>query len=438
MNISHRLKKLIEDITRTSAFWKLNYYFRALKKAPHGGVFYITKPNMFLKYYDFRAYEFFIPNTNFPFPLMEYVPVFKEMFENSGISIEEILIYCLGIDPQNKSESTSGNKMYIACCGEVLKHDSKDLTEYMHLLPRVLEGYVSYDEDFTLDEERLMNLFILMLIERNEYIITDIEDILTNEIIKVPSDKYGLYDVTEAHFERQGFKIDDRFYLYNIFLDTSIGDPCSDVPHVISLLKQIQEPYKLFMRCDENLSVLYENKVTIDTMDFEKWRGITLNFDTIDTLVKSGKETIVHYDSSTYNKILVYVNRGLDESGKQFYHINVEQLWNPELLPSHDKVITTNYIHGTYYPSTCTFEHIDYSINQYDSETYQAKYSDAECQTGVSIGKYGSQHYKIWCVRGEYLTVPTWIKLVCASIDFQFRNIFMETIGGKYIFDEYT
>jgi hypothetical protein len=175
--------------------------------------------------------------------------------------------------------------------------------------------------------------------------------------------------------------------------------------------------------------------VSTATVDFQKWRGITLNFDNITEQIKSGKETIIHFDPQTLHKIFVYIKSGADETGIEFYHVNVEQLWNPDIFADAEDVIITNYIHGTYYPERETFEHIDFSVNQYSREIFEAKYRDAEKLTGVSIGMYGNLHYKVWCTRGDHLSPEVWGDLVCSSLDAPFRNIFMETIGGTYTED---
>jgi hypothetical protein len=265
--------------------------------------------------------------------------------------------------------------------------------------------------------------------------IHDINEIVGREKLTLHIDKYGLSDVTDAEFERQGFKLNDKYYLYNIFLDTSIGSPVSNVPKTIEIIKRVKPPVQILTRCDENLAVPYSRMVSTATVDFQKWRGITLNFDNITEQMKSGKETIVHFEPQTLHKILVYVKRGDDETGEEFYHVNVEQLWNPDIFKCAEDVIITNYIHGTYYPACEAFEHIDFSVNQYSREIFESKYRDAEKLTGVSIGMYGNLHYKIWCARGNNLIPTVWADLVCASLDAPFRNIFMETTGGTYTED---
>jgi len=323
--------------------------------------------------------------------------------------------------------------MYIATCGKIITSAGRREMEHMVAISDAIEGKISYSDNFDIDEERLVLLFIFTLMESCVHRIHDINEIVSHEKMTLLIDKYGLSDVTDAEFERQGFRLNDKYYLYNIFLDTSIGSPVADAPKTIEIIRSIKPPMQILMRCDENLAVPYSRMVSTATVDFQKWRGITLNFDNITGQMKSGKETIVHYDPQTLHKILVYVKRGADETGVEFYHVNVEQLWNPDIFVGAEDVIITNYVHGTYYPAHKTFEHIDFSVNQYSREIFEAKYRDAEKLTGVSIGVYGNLHYKVWCARGDNLIPAVWADLVCASLDAPFRNIFMETIGGTYI-----
>ncbi len=436
MTISEKLDTLINDIVTTQEFWKINYYLRSMKKAPHGGVFHIEYPNMFLKYYTVPTYLFFTPNAEIPAPVLDNVDKFRAIIDVASIDTEELLRYCLGIDPDDRGNPRNGSRMYIATCGKIITSVGGGEIEHMVAVSDAIEGKIGYLNNFHIDKERLVLLFIFTLMESFVHRIHDIDEIISHEKMALAIDKYGLSNVTEAEFERQGFRLNEKYYLYNIFLDTSIGSPVSDVPKTIEIIQRIKPNAQIFTRCDENLAVLYSRMVSTATTDFQKWRGITLNFDSISEQMKSGKETIVHFDTQTLHKILVYIKRGTDEIGVEFYHVNVEQLWNPEIFESEENVIITNYIHGTYYPTCESFEHIDFSVNQYSREIFEAKYSDAEKITGVSIGAYGNMHYKIWCVRGDNLSHVVWADLVCASLDTPFRNIFMETIGGTFKNDE--
>jgi len=436
MIFSEKLNTLINDIVTTQEFWEINYYLRSMKKAPHGGVFHIEYPNTLLKYFTVPTYLFFTPNAEIPAPVLDTADKFRSMLNAADVDAEELLRYCLGIDPDDLGNPHNGSRMYIATCGKIITSVGRGEMEHVIAVSDAIEGIIGYLGNFHIDEERLVFLFIFTLMESFAHRIYDINEIVSHEKLTLPIDKYGLSDVTDAEFERQGFRLNDKYYLYNIFLDTSIGSPISDAPKTIEIIQRIKPTVQILTRCDENLAVPYSRKVSTSTVDFQKWRGITLNFDNITEQMKSGKETIVHFDPQTLHKILVYVKRGADKTGAEFYHVNIEQLWNPDIFRSAEDVIMTNYIHGTYYPTCEAFEHIDFSVNQYSREIFEAKYIDAEKITGVSIGVYGNLHYKIWCVRGENLSHVVWADLVCASLDMPFRNIFMETIGGTYIKDE--
>lgn len=435
MILSEKLKTLIQSIISTPEFWEINYYLRSMKKAPHGGVFYIRYPNTFLKYYTVSTYLFFTPNAEIPAPVLDVIDKFRAIIDVSNVDTEELLRYCLGIDPDDRDNPHNGSRMYIATCGKIISYAGHSHMEHMSAVSRAIDREIDYLGNFDVDEKRLVLLFIFTLMGNFSYRIHDINEIVSHEKLSLPIDKYGLSDVTDAEFERQGFRLNDKYYLYNIFFDTSIGSPVSDVPKTIDIIQRVKPPVQILTRCDENLAVLYSRLVSTATIDFQKWRGITLNFDNITEQMKNGKETTVHFDPQTLHKILVYVKRGTDETGDEFYHVNVEQLWNPDIFVAAEDIIMTNYIHGTYYPECKAFEHIDFSVNQYSREIFAAKYRDAEKLTGVSIGAYGNLHYKIWCVRGSNLISTVWADLVCASLDAPFRNIFMETIGGTYAED---
>ena len=427
MVLSEKLKTLIRSIVSTPEFWEVNYYLRSMKKAPHGGIFYVKYPNMFLKYYTVPTCLFFTPNAEIPAPVLDITDKFRAMIDVANVDTEELLRYCLNIDLDDRGNPHNGSRMYIATCGKIVTSAGRGEMEHM--------AAVSDASNFSIDEERLILLFIFTLMECFTHRIHDVNEIVSHEKLTLPTDKYGLSDVTDAEFVRQGFKLNDKYYLYNIFLDTSIGSPVADAPKTIEIIRSVKPPVQILTRCDENLAVPYSRMVSTATVDFQKWRGITLHFENITEQMKSGKETIVHLDPQTLHKILVYVRRGTDETGVEFYHVNVEQLWNPDIFEGAEDVIITNYIHGTYYPVREAFEHIDFSVNQYSRKIFEAKYRDAEKLTGVSIDEYGNLHYKIWCARGSNLTPAVWANLVCASLDAPFRNIFMETIGGTYTED---
>lgn len=432
--ISKELNKVIQEIVSSSEFWRLNYYMRSMKETPHSGVFHINYPNKFMKYNICQVYRFFVSGTEIPFPVVSFVDHIKK-YLNDFNNQEEILRYCLGVN-LDKPKFNDGSRMYIANSGEVVNSNNRSEMEHMVAVSKAIQGEINFTDNFTINNERLAYLFILTLVEEQINKIECLNEIVDREQLLQTSDKYGLVNITDAKFERQGFVLENEYYLYNIFFDTSIGNPMSAIPNTIDIMCNIQSKIEIWMRCDSNLAVPVEKKISTAGVGFQKWRGITLDFGNIKEQLQNGKETIVHYDEETMNKILVYIKQDQDEMGNDFYHFNVEQLWNPDVIRPDEEIIITNYVHGTYYKDTEMFEHIDFSVNQYDVDIYIGKYQDSKEATGISIGEYANFHYKIWCIKGEDLTSQIWANLVCATLDIPFRKIFMETIGSTYIVEE--
>ena len=106
----------------------------------------------------------------------------------------------------------------------------------------------------------------------------------------------------------------------------------------------------------------------------------------------------------------------------------IEQLWNPDHYPP-EVYMLTNFIHGCYYPSKNSFDHIDFSINQYSHDLYKKKWMDAMPETQIPIELYGEKHYKIWCIRSDNIALDIWAQLVDCSLDLPFRKYFAEAIG---------
>ncbi|MDD4565087.1 MAG: hypothetical protein PHE79_06370 [Eubacteriales bacterium] len=406
-----------------------------MKKAPHGGVFSIGYPNVFLKYWPTSTFRLFNPHHPLPLPLQNAAITFLAVLKSTDINIEEILQFCFKLDTDNPENPDNGNRLFLAISGGIIKINSDCRQDQWDAVSNAGDGKISYSENFNFDMNRLLCAFICTLVERRAHCIHDIKEIVSREKLLSDSDDYGLYDITDATFERQGFRLNDTYFLYNIFFDTSIGDANDQVPRTIQIIQSIRPSVKIFMRCDENLAVPYSQNVSTASWDSQKWRGITLNFDNISRQLAGGKEVVVHFDPETSHKILVYITKERDNNGVEFYGLNVEQLWNPEIFMKNEDIIITNYIHGTYYPSRETFSHIDFSANQYRKDIFIGKYDDAVMQTGIPIDKHTDtrvEHYKVWCVKGDGLSIEVWAGLVCATLDTPFRSIFMETIGGSY------
>ena len=192
-----------------------------------------------------------------------------------------------------------------------------------------------------------MYAFICCLVQEKTTIISNIEEIVAHEILERPDNKYGLTNVSNAEFLRQGFRIEEKYYLYSIFIDTSIGGPTDTIPYTIRIIKNEANPVEIYLRCDENLGVPFSEMIYTATTDAQKFHGITVDFAAIQSL-EFQKEIIVHIHPETMHKILLMVNPGSESDGKRFFHVEIEELWNPTLIK--DRIVTTNYIHAKYYP----------------------------------------------------------------------------------------
>lgn len=407
---------LIGKILELDEFWRVNYYIRTMKKAPHGGVMHITSPNVYLMHYPFAPWSFVSHSEDkIPFFMQalidESIKIYKEC---SDIDDEELLQYCFGGE---NNWYTGFQLLQIKP-----KYKAQYSAESITFLWRILENHQRISDYFIIPPHLAVYGLVLALVEERALTISDISIIEEHEQLRNPYNKYGLTLINNAEFLRQGFVIDDTYYLYNIFLDTTIGDPCAKMPLTLQIINHDIPHGKLFMRCDNCLSVPRPNIFSTDTVDFQKFHGITLNFANIERLL--GKQIIVHIHSELLHKILVVVKPDV-EDGNIFYHIEIEELWNPATLK--DDRIMTVFLHAKYFPKITGFTHIDYSINQYESDTYSAKYSEAKNESGIPVDKYCDLHYKIWCVEAGHISIETWSHLICATLDEPFREIFLET-----------
>ena len=109
MELSEKLQSFISTVIETPELWKVNYYLRSMKKAPHGGVFNNIYPNMFLKYYTCQSYLFLAPRAPIPRPVLDAADTFRAMFDKADIDLEEILQFCFRAEP---GEPGGGNRVF--------------------------------------------------------------------------------------------------------------------------------------------------------------------------------------------------------------------------------------------------------------------------------------------------------------------------------------
>ncbi|WP_445506266.1 hypothetical protein [Niallia sp. 03190] len=147
------------------------------------------------------------------------------------------------------------------------------------------------------------------------------------------------------------------FIIY--FLILLIGAATDDVLYTLKIINDEIYKKELFLRCDEKVAVPADKMISTATMDFQKYRGITVDFGDIEKLVNK-KEIIVHYDPKYLDKVVMIIKPDRNRDGRNFYHIEVEELWSPEKV--RDNFVITNYVHAQYYPDKRVFNHIDFSV----------------------------------------------------------------------------
>ena len=436
LQLSTEIQDFIDTIIDDPRFKKLQYYMRAMKKAPHGGVFHNKYPNMFLEYYPIQGFLFLKSNVPFPSPMKAFKPVLDTLIIEKGIRDEELLDYCFKIDIEKDTDSPlAGEKMYFAMTSKVLILRNDASISFCDAVSKAIMGEISFLDYFICDHDRLIDVFLCLLLSTSSSAMRSLEDVLAVERLctQPAPDKYGLTDVTSASFERQGYCIWDNYYLYNIFFDTSIGSTNPHIPKIIEKMRLIKD-VSIYMRCDDSLAVPRNEKVSTASYDLQKMRGVTIDLEQLSKQIRCKRETVVHFDPESMHKILLEFTPE-SKQDVDCIEIKIEQLWNPDSLDERTEYILTNYVHGYYYPCKESFDHIDYSVNQYSRDSYCLKYCDAVAKTGVPINAYAENHYKVWCVKGSVISLENWAELVIYTLDEPFRPLFAEAIGADMIIE---
>jgi hypothetical protein len=413
------LSYLIDRIIASDLFREANYYFRSMKKQPHGGVAHIFYPNVYLKHYATDTFQLFTHEPgNIPYFLSALVEETYQEYLISDVDVEELCWLCFDDD----------NFWWVGFRLLKPKMEFEEINKSEPILWSVISSKLRFQDYFEFDHKLMVYALVCYLIKSKMIEIEGIAEICRHEALKIPHNKYGLSPVNEAEFLRQGLIIDGRYYLFNIFFDTTIGAAIDDVPYTIKIINEEIPNRKLFFRCHEKVAVPADKMISTATMDFQKYRGITVDFGDIEKLVNK-KEIIVHYDPKHLDKIVMIIKPDKDREGCSFYHFEVEELWSPEKV--RDNFVITNYVHAQYYPDKRVFNHIDFSVNQYSKAIFEEKFRDAVTDTEIPIDKYGDEHYKIWCVESDTIEISTWSKLVCATLDEPFRDLFIEMFYMK-------
>ena len=403
---------LIDEITKSEQFWKVNYYLCSMKKAPHGGIIDTSIPNYYLRYFLFDPMKFVTHNPeNIPFFMNEVVEFALSVFETcNNLDQEELLRFCfddknwyLGyrlLHPKPEYQGLAAETLIF----NVMDDENKKFLDCFDILPR----YMVY-------------ALILILVKDRFCIIQDVGEIQKHERLRNPHNKYGLCKLDNVEFARQGFYVDEKYYQYNIFINPSIASATDIMPQTFRIISSEIKQKDIYMRCDENLAVPKSFAFSTATMDFQKYHGITLDFSNIKRLVDKNIIVCIH---PTLGHKLVMVIKPDVEVVVPFYHIEIEELWEPTSVK--DKTVLATFVHAKFFPDKNCFTHMDFSVNQYNKETYRLKYLESVNETGVPVDKYCDIHYKVWCVESESIEIATWSNLVYTTLDEPFRELFLE------------
>ncbi|MEG6520859.1 hypothetical protein [Desulfotomaculum sp. 1211_IL3151] len=151
MNLSDKLKSFIRDVIATPEFWRVNYYLWSMKKAPHGGVFNIGYPNMFLKYWPTPVFRLFNPRQPLPLPVQNAAATFLAILKSTNIDTEEILQFCFRLDTDNPKNPANGNRLFLAISGGIVTVNSDCKLSQWDAAYDAGEGKISYTDNFDFD-----------------------------------------------------------------------------------------------------------------------------------------------------------------------------------------------------------------------------------------------------------------------------------------------
>lgn len=254
----------------------------------------------------------------------------------------------------------------------------------------------------------------------------DIQEIVDNEKLIYETNQYGLSKVNGVEFKRDYFVYDNKAYLYSVLTNTSVIDFTDDMPGFAKIITTQINNGDILLRLDERLAVPVEHAISYSTLNFEKYYGPQFHFQ--DSNFENRKTAIVHIDTETCAKLLMVIKKDFDEIRQEdFLHIEIETLpYVDEKIKS--KHCITTFLHGMYYPSDDCFTHIDYTINQYDTEDYIKKYTESDNNVPIDFYAKKELHYKIWCIENGKYSRKNWYNLMIVSLTPKYRKLLDEIL----------
>ena len=326
---SGKIQEFVENIKKCHEFVKLNYFLRSMKKMPHGGVINIGIPNCFMKHYSpFEALRMYFPrlggDIRYSYVFYDCVNNVKEIMEAFNILVDDLLFYiCCSLE-------SICIWWYLSCCLAFPKDYSSEnmmIDIYKIIDQKSIEG-----TDCAIKSDEIIILFLCVLSHFTP--IDNIASITKHELLQPNCDKYGLSDISTARYTFNGYIIDNLFYPYNVFFDTSIGSPISREPLLIELMKSI-DAVSILMRRDNAIALEAEKAYAVATADSQVFRGTMFNISKMDI---RRKNEIVRYDPNTMNKLYLSVVP-MESEAPNILSLVIEELWSPDLVD--DNIVTT-------------------------------------------------------------------------------------------------
>lgn len=289
------------------------------------------------------------------------------------------------------------------------------------ILYSLAAGESEIDTDTAIPNNMLAFALAAFILDCYPYECSEFEQLILNEQFEYPITDYKLSKLTDVAFKQDGLIFDNKYHLYNRFIDRSPFENGISVPAIFYLLTQQVEFNKadFFMRLDARLSIPISEFDGHERVFAAKYHGPTFSFSETD--LSRVKTFIVHGNPESGNQLLMVIKKDFDsELSLEFWHVELETLPFYQNSPN-TKRATTTFIHGKYYPSKKVFRHIDFIKNQYDIEDYYKKYA-GNTNTDIPIDYYTTKecHFKIWCIENIDLSENLWhqISSICLPTEY--------------------
>lgn len=359
-----------------------------------------------------------------PYYLHEICEAVDYILDQRDITDEEVLLYLAN---NNKDSSYFFVCRNLICTNSGIELSESDICDILSLKTRL-------PQEVVIDRERICCAVAMYALDSNRFNKWDFRVICPKERFKYEITDYKLSRVKGIEFYQDGFIYDQKYYLYNIFINRKRLEYFDKMPAIFKILSSnIQlDKADFYMRLDDRLSIPRANANISHRLEFEKFRGLKFNFN--NTKLENVKNIVVQGNPETLDKLLMVIKKDYDyELNEEFWHIELEELPNV-YNKSMDMVIVT-FIHAKYYPSKKVFRHIDYIKNQYKYEDYCKKHLDRS-NGDIQIDFYTTKecHYKIWCVENIDINEETWYEISYLLLGSAYRKLFdeiMENASAK-------